>query len=142
MTIPKWATTVKTLLIAVFVTLPILGFFLGRSYEQKLSEKNQCKESYTQYVVVVEHDRFLPAAIDATRCGKLTFINRDTDLHEIAFGEHNKHIPYGDFLEESLLPNERISIILAQTGKFKFHDHLHDEIQGILNVKPSTTNIN
>ena len=129
--------TFRRLLIIVFLlTLPLIGFLLGRKYERRLLEQNQCGESHAQYIVAVENDKFLPDTIDAARCGKLTFINRDTELHEIAFGIHEKHIPYGDFIDETLLPNERISVNLTQTGTFQFHDHLHDEIKGILRVGP------
>lgn len=140
MKLPKWLTTVtpfsKTLALIIFITFPIFGFYLGRFYEQRLSVQNQCAESSAQYIVAIENDKFLPDNIDALHCGKLTFVNRDAEQHEIAFGEHDKHIPYGDFLEETLLPNERISVKLVQTGTFKFHDHLHEEIKGVLKVSP------
>lgn len=140
MAVPKWAGTVtplsKTLAMIIFITFPIIGFLFGMFYEGALLEKNQCKKISGQYIVAIKEDKFVPDTINAIRCSRLTLVNRDAKIHEIAFGEHDKHIPYGDFLEESLLPNERTSIKLTMTGTYKFHDHLHEEIKGILDVSP------
>jgi putative hemolysin len=45
MKLPKWATTVtplsKTLALIIFITFPILGFWVGRAYQSSLSIKEK-----------------------------------------------------------------------------------------------------
>lgn len=103
---------------------------MGIVYQRKLEAKNECGVSKHEYTVFIEKKRFKPAKVKAKRCNKLIFANKDSKLHSVVFGTHDNHVPYGDFVQEYLLPKERVSLKLFQAGTYLFHDHLHEEIKG------------
>lgn len=117
---------------ALFLTgfLISFGFTAGVVYQQKIYEKKECGVSKKAHTVTIEKDRFKPTEIRVKRCDTLTFLNADDKLHSAVFGTHDNHVPYGDFAQEYLLPKERISLRLFQSGSYLFHDHLHEEIKG------------
>lgn len=67
-------------------------------------------------------------------CDTLTFTNKDAIAREIAFGPHEHHVPYDGVAERVLNKNQSFTVTLNQTGNFRWHDHLHDEVEGTFAV--------
>lgn len=67
-------------------------------------------------------------------CDKITFMNEDAVTREVGFGSHDEHQPYDGVGEKVLNIDSSFTITLNQTGKFHWHDHLHDEVEGYFTV--------
>lgn len=76
-----------------------------------------------------------PAHVTAKRCDTITFTNMDSVAREIAFGPHENHVPYDGIAEKVLNTGESFTITLNQVGSFRWHDHLHDSVQGTFVVQ-------
>jgi len=88
------------------------------------------------YTVEIKNSTFVPAKVEAKVCDHLQFINLDEILHEPAFGAHPTHLDYPGYEEKGLLQNNSNEFVLGIAGTFSFHDHLDDEIEGLLIVNP------
>jgi hypothetical protein len=89
---------------------------------------------HANHAVVIRQAVVTPSHTTAHRCDSLTITNRDDTNRLMAFGVHEHHTPY-DGLEEKLLgKNQSLRITLDKTGDFRFHDHLHDEVEGTFTV--------
>jgi hypothetical protein len=72
--------------------------------------------------------------ITGNLCDKIMFTNSDPITREIAFGAHENHVPYDGVAEKFLNKGQSFTITLDQTGKFHWHDHIHDEVEGYFTV--------
>lgn len=94
-----------------------------------------CKTTGKQYTVVFSHNHASPEDINARLCDKLTFINRDNTVREIAFGPHEQHEPYDGIDAKLLRYNQSFTITLNAQGMYHYHDHFHDVLFGHFSVK-------
>lgn len=87
------------------------------------------------YSVMVMNGKASPANVTAHRCDILTITNMDDVEREIAFGPHEDHVPYDGIAAQDLVKDQSLTLTLAQTGTFHWHDHQHDEVEGYFTVK-------
>ncbi len=67
-------------------------------------------------------------------CDTLTITNDDTVSREIAFGLHEHHEPYNGVTERVLGKGQSFTVTMDALGSFRWHDHIHDEVQGYFTV--------
>ena len=94
-----------------------------------------CGSPKVIHFVVIEHGKVKPEHTETNRCDKLSIVNKDNVLRLVAFGQHDHHIEYDGVSEKALTLNQQLTITLDHAGNFRFHDHLHDEVQGTFTVK-------
>jgi hypothetical protein len=94
----------------------------------------QCAASGTLHVVTIRNNAVIPEHTSAKLCDRLIIKNLDKNSRLIAFGLHEEHVPYDGVSERLLGQNESFTVTLSQTGDFRFHDHLQDEVQGTFTV--------
>lgn len=86
--------------------------------------------------VVLENNVATPRYVDAKLCDTLMIINLDNAERQINFGAHDKHVDYAGEMGKSLRPGRNMILTLTETGTYRFHDHLLDEISGDFTVTP------
>lgn len=84
--------------------------------------------------VVIQDGKVSEDHINGRLCDTLSITNEDTASREIAFGLHDHHEPYDGVTERVLGKGESFTITLNQAGSFRWHDHIHDEVQGFFTV--------
>jgi plastocyanin len=87
------------------------------------------------YHATIRNARVSSALVAAKRCDTLTITNEDTAAREVAFGIHDHHVPYDGVSERVLNKGQSLTVTLDQTGTFRWHDHLHDEVEGRFTVR-------
>jgi len=132
----------KTCLITLFVAIVIIGagllaVMLSSRYldQQFANEHDGCYPNQPNHTVIIQNDKATPDHIDAPKCDTLTITNLDNEERIIAFGPHEDHVAYDGIKEKSVSQNESVVVTLVQTGSFRFHDHIHDEVEGTFTVK-------
>lgn len=93
-----------------------------------------CAAIGKNHIATMQHGTVTPVHIDGVRCDTLTIVNQDAVVRLVAFGPHDNHVPYDGIAERLLNQGQRFTVTLVQTGSFRFHDHLHDEVQGTFSV--------
>jgi hypothetical protein len=88
----------------------------------------------TSHHVTIAHNQVAPYNTHARVCDQLTITNADQRIRLIAFGEHDHHQTYSGVKEKALGPRQSLTLTLATPGRIVFHDHLQDEVQGLLVV--------
>lgn len=88
-----------------------------------------------EYIVTIKGDQLDINDIHAKPCDTLTIINADQKLRLMAFGVHDHHQTYAGLTEQTLRPNDRMTIRLTQRGSYTFHDHLSTDIDGRFTVQ-------
>ena len=94
----------------------------------------ECSGQHANHDVTIKNDKLSATHVNASLCDTLTITNQDNEMRLIAFGEHEHHTPYDGVTEEALKQGQSLSVTLNQLGNFKFHDHIHDEVQGTFTV--------
>ena len=134
----KWIEKALILIgaLAVIIGVAFLAVNLASHYlDQKYADTHQgCFPHQATHTVIIQNGVTSPAHINALRCDTLTIINRDSTSHMIAFGLHEKHVPYDGIEERMLTKDSSLSVTLIETGSFRFHDHLHNIVQGTFSV--------
>lgn len=120
--------------IAVFiVALLILG--VGTTIARAHTNGDPvCPKIGQTHIVTIEHGHASPEDTYGMLCDKLTIINKDKIPREMAFGLHEKHIPYDGVVERELQPGMSLTVTMVQAGLFHFHDHSHDDSAGFFTV--------
>jgi len=99
------------------------------------STSDACKNARGHtYTAIISGSQVSLGSLNAKQCDKLTIINNDKVTREIAFGPHNDHVPYDGVAEKILNQNQSFTITLNTTGTYRWHDHLHDKVQGYFTV--------
>jgi plastocyanin len=94
-----------------------------------------CTSAHGQnHTVIIRDDKASPVKTTAKLCDTLSIINLDTVTREIAFGPHENHVAYDGVAEKLLQEGESFTVMLNQPGTYRFHDHVHDEVQGYFTV--------
>jgi hypothetical protein len=117
------------LILAVFLPHIIANFItLSKTVFLK------CDNAGKSHTVVIENSQFNPQQVIAKRCDELVVLNKEDELHQIALGEHSKHLYYPGFLEKVLKESEENRVILKIDGKYLIHDHLNESIRGYITI--------
>lgn len=127
-----------TVLVGIIVAALAVGsYFAITSYlnHQYASLHDGCYPNQTNHTIVVKDDKAVPSMSEANRCDTLTVTNLDDESREMAFGQHEMHTAYDGVTEKVLEKGQSFTVTLVQTGKFKVHDHEHDEVQATFEVK-------
>jgi hypothetical protein len=97
--------------------------------------QNGCGHANTKkFIVTIVQGKVSDRRIVGKLCDHITFINKDSILREIGFGPHDSHQPYDGIGEKVLNQDDVFTITLNKTGKFYWHDHLHDGVDGYFTV--------
>src|SRR4051812_3256281 len=68
-----------------------------------------CTSKGPVHAVIIENELVTPAKTAAGLCDQLTIINRDDKLRELAFGQHEDHVPYDGVTEKSLAQGDSLT---------------------------------
>jgi cytochrome o ubiquinol oxidase subunit IV len=90
----------------------------------------------TVHMIELKNNAANPAHTDAKLCDTIIFFNADSTAREIAFGEHEKHEAYAGNPGGLLRQGRNLVVTLTESGTYKFHDHLLDELSGDFTVTP------
>jgi len=130
--------SVVVVLSAVVVIIIAVGaiHFTSRYLDNQYAKLHEgCKPNQPNHLVVIQNDNAVPDNIVASRCETLTIKNLDNEDRMIAFGLHEDHVPYDGVSEQLMSLGQSLTVTLVQTGNFRFHDHVHDEVQATFEVK-------
>jgi hypothetical protein len=118
----------------VFVLVGGLGlaFSMGKSSG---NQKDECEGKFGfSSMVHITDGKVSEDDLNLKLCDKIMFMNSDAVTREIGFGQHDEHVSYNGISEKILNEGQMFTITLNQTGKFHWHDHLHDEVEGYFTV--------
>jgi hypothetical protein len=127
-----------TLLVVVFGGAAAFGSIVGvNAYndQQYASLHQGCSSHHVSHFVTIKDSVVSPENTVASKCDTLTIKNLDDVDRMVAFGVHEMHTAYDGVEERDLLGNQEFTVTLIQTGSFKFHDHMHDEVAGTFQVQ-------
>lgn len=126
----------KTLIMLTLSLAAVLVVgFRAISISNKTSAQPECASpNKTVHTVNIVDGKAMPADVQAHLCDTLTIVNDDHEPREMAFGLHEAHEPYNGVTERFLNPHQSFSVVLNQTGTYRFHDHLDDSSQGYFHV--------
>lgn len=111
-------------------------FYFSSSYLNHAAAPHSCTGNHTNHTVIIKDGIATPSHIDTPQCDTLTITNADTEDRLIAFGLHDRHEPYDGITVQPLKTNQSFTVTLHQVGSFRFHDHIHDEVEGTFTVSP------
>ena len=92
---------------------------------------------HATHTVTIQSSKVIPDHTTAPLCDRLTIVNRDSTPRLITFGLHEHHVPYDGTTEKLLSKGQSLTVTLVSAGNFRFHDHIHDEVQGTFTVTPA-----
>jgi hypothetical protein len=93
-----------------------------------------CKTTRTHHQIVIKDGLVSPQFTYAHLCDVLTITNKDDASRLMAFGQHDHHQKYGSIVEKMLIKNQQFTVQLTQPGKYIFHDHLDEQVEGSFDV--------
>lgn len=118
--------------LAAVIVVAVIHF--GGQTNKKAGVSACSPKGHIDHAVVIKNSEVLPEHTDATRCDTLTITSDDTVTRLMAFGQHDHHQAYDGVTEKILTKGQTMTVTLDQVGSFRFHDHLHDEVQGTFSV--------
>lgn len=118
------------MLILLIVIVVAGGFAVALSAGKTPASGCKAVGTPAHYTMVIKGAEVSPDTIHGKRCDLLTIVNKDDLAREVAFGPHEDHVPYDGVAERVLNQDQSLTITLNQTGSFRWHDHLHDTVQG------------
>jgi hypothetical protein len=122
------------IIVLALVGLTVFAAIKFTDHQTGHDQAATCPAGGTNHAVVIKHGAATPDHVTAPRCDRLTITNDDTISRLVAFGLHEHHTPYDGVTERLLTQGQSLTVTLDQTGNFRFHDHLHDEVQGTFSV--------
>jgi len=93
-----------------------------------------CQVTHENHKVTIEDDKISPVHVNALLCDTLTFINKDSKVHTIAFGPYPQHQSYAGESDQAVHKGFPITVTLNQTGAYIFHDTLDSQVTGDFKV--------
>jgi hypothetical protein len=129
--------TTAAMIAVVLVTWLLSSSYLDQSYA---SSHHGCLPPPIIHKVIIHNNNVTPSNIVGLKCDALTITNGDDIQRLIAFGPHEHHVAYDGITEHMLMKNQSLTVTLVQVGSFRFHDHIHDEVQGTFTVKQPPLN--
>jgi plastocyanin len=119
---------------AIVIAIAVIA---GGSYALSRRGSNNpgsCAVTGRLHTATIKNDRVSPRTTEAGRCDTLRIVNEDNITREIAFGDHDHHVPYDGITTRILQQGQSFTITLDAPGSYHFHDHFHDEVGGYFNV--------
>jgi len=92
------------------------------------------KPAGATHIVYIKDAATSTRTTTAKLCDQLVITNQDPAAREIAFGQHDHHMPYDGIAETILSRGQSLRITLRQTGTYEFHDHFEDSVAGFFTV--------
>lgn len=111
------------------------GLWLTAVYNNQHSDKLVCKSVGAEHQLNISNDAFSTPKLTLKRCDTIKIVNSGTEVYELAFGVHEKHIGYPGFAYQTLRPNEYIVIDAIQAGTYSMHDHIRDKASIKLDIR-------
>jgi plastocyanin len=126
----------RTLVILITLVIATVGIALAIGLAGGNSSATGCRPgaATVAHRVTITAETISDNDIRAHLCDTLTFTNKDHETRGIAFGPHDNHIPYNGVAERVLNQGQSFTITLDQLGKYHWHDHLHDKVEGYFTV--------
>lgn len=94
-----------------------------------------CSEVKANHIVTISGGIVSPTYTTAQLCDTLTFINEDSEVREVVFGQHPNYTGYGGLDVTAVHAGRPETVTLNQAGNYTFHDHLDPFIVGNLSVE-------
>ncbi len=120
------------------VTLLTHTFFhtLVHGEENSIVYKAQpCSHVGSTHTILIQGNAFIPDKLNVQRCDTVEFENRDKNTQYLpSLGDHPHDIIYAGFKEQTLGYNQKESFVAHTAGMFKFHDHIKDQIEGMITI--------
>lgn len=121
----------------LFLSAVVIYIFISHlihNFPYTVEKKNVviCSQVGKAYEIKISKDGFSPSSQEAKVCDQVIFINVDQNYHQIAFGKHERHLNYPNFKEKLLAPNQTNTFVLAAYGSYQIHDHLNENIKGLI----------
>ena len=126
---PKTTNWLAFALIAIFVIG--LFFLTAYLYLYKQNQKEQAVQKSVaktapQALVSINSSGFLPESLKIKKGSSVTWINEDTNPHQVASDPHPIHTQVKEFGSgKVLIKGEKYTFVFEKTGTFTFHDHLN-----------------
>lgn len=115
-------------------TVAAARFYFGGSDQR--SAQSVCSDTVGHERRVAIRDGVVtPAAVMAWRCDRLVITNYDDAKRRLAFGEHDHHVDYDGADGRLLGRDQTMTIVLAESGEFMFHDHFDEAVHGHFTVQ-------
>ncbi|MBI3397423.1 hypothetical protein HY045_03020 [Candidatus Woesebacteria bacterium] len=121
------------IIIMIVILLAGVGFFIFATRPNastSVVSNTPCPKEGRRIEVVIDSKGLAPTEIDVKQCDRLVFVNKDTKLHEPAFGTHDLHIPYPGYNEDILMAGTSVDFLLTEIGEFELHDHINPQATG------------
>lgn len=118
----------------VIALIGIVAFTLGRHADKQTTAQTCSSGHHTSHRVVIQNGAVAPSHTTASQCDRLTIVNLDNTNRLVAFGQHDHHTAYDGIEERLLSKGQSLTVTLDQSGNFRFHDHLDDDVQGTFTV--------
>lgn len=93
-----------------------------------------CRVTGQTHEVTILDDKVTPLTTEAMFCDKITFTNKAKVQRLMAFGVHDKHVSYDGVSERLLAQGQSFTITLNRSGRYHFHDHHQESVEGYFNV--------
>ena len=107
---------------------------VGLSGNQSAAKGCDVNAATVKHTVVVKDGEVSDDNIVAQLCDELVIVNKDSTPRNIAFGVHDRHTSYDGVSERLLGKDNELTVTLVKAGKYHWHDHLHDEVEGYFTV--------
>jgi plastocyanin len=122
----------------VLIIVAVVGAIAFAIYDTSKTPKSEatamCKTIGKTHTLTIEDDKFEPAELDLKRCDRIKVVNKDDVARLIALGEHDHHIAYPGFEEQSMGGGDSFTFTADEAGKYLIHDHIHDDVEGLLSI--------
>jgi cytochrome o ubiquinol oxidase operon protein cyoD len=89
-----------------------------------------CADIGVNYQIIIQNGKVSPLRTGAHLCDSLTFINRDSAVHEIVFGSYPRSEDYGGETVLAVRPGRTKTITLNQLGTHAYYDQAHPAAAG------------
>ena len=126
----------RTSVVMAAVIILVVAVALVIGLRGSHSAADGCRPTGTPVVhkAVIHDGKVSGGHLTAKLCDTLQITNEDGISREVAFGLHEHHEPYDGVTERVLGKGDSFVVTLNQAGSFRWHDHLHDEVQGFFTV--------
>lgn len=125
----------RNIILIIVAILLVAGALAALFHNSGNASTNICNnKTGVTHQVVIQNSQVQPQRTYGKLCDKMTITNRDNIQRLIAFGPHEHHTPYDGVTERLLSQNQSLTVTLNQAGNFRFHDHIHDVVQGYFTV--------
>jgi plastocyanin len=125
----------------ILIILAVVGSIAFAIYDTQKAPKSEasdaptvCKTTGKTHTLTIEGNKFNPEELDLKRCERIKVVNKDNVARLIALGEHDHHIAYPGFEEQSMGSGDSFTFTADKAGKYLIHDHVHDEVEGVLSI--------